>query len=517
MSKQIIFLALLSFLPHAIAQVLYNQAAYIPPQCYVKTQDSDEIYNPCFACHTESTAPNFINDGDTQLEYGFQDYSKRNRWTNLFKDRSKKIERISDVEIINYIRKSNYKDQSGKLLLDNSYLTKNKNWDLNRDGKWNGYIPDSYFRFDKDGFDLDNDNRYTGWRSYLYYPFPGLFVPSAGSFGDVLIRLPREFQLNIKGNFDVEIYKLNLAIVESLVKQVDVAIRETNESSLGIDLDGDNEIGIVNHIHFHQNAVDGSGMRYVGLAGILQESNKLKLAAGFFPLNTEFLHSVRYLDIDNENIVMSARFKELRYAKKVGWTDRNFHEKFSKAEAQERILYPQKLMTIPGNAEIGVFNGLGWKYQGFIEGKDGRLRPQSYEESMFCVGCHSAIGVLADSNFSFKRKVDHEKNLNDWGHWSQYKFQYIAEEVDERYKEYINKNKGLTDYRVKKIKNNEEIIDLFIPSEMEALQMNKSYKVIVDEQSFIKGRDANVIPIQTVHKVISDGQKTGITKPLVFK
>ena len=38
--------------------------------------------------------------------------------------------------------------------------------------------------------------------------------------------------------------------------------------------------------------------------------------------------------------------------------------------------------------------------------------------------------------------------------------------------------------------------------------MNKAYLSIVKEQSFNKGRDAHVKPLQNVHKEIKQGQST---------
>ena len=48
---------------------LSNPMAYIPPQCYTKTQDAaGVVHNPCFTCNVESRAPHHINDADLQTE-----------------------------------------------------------------------------------------------------------------------------------------------------------------------------------------------------------------------------------------------------------------------------------------------------------------------------------------------------------------------------------------------------------------------------------------------------------------
>jgi hypothetical protein len=54
----------------------------------------------------------------------------------------------------------------------------------------------------------------------------------------------------------------------------------------------------------------------------------------------------------------------------------------------------------------GISNGQGWIFQGFIEVGDGSLRPQSFDESLSCVGCHGGIGATTDSVFSLPRKLD---------------------------------------------------------------------------------------------------------------
>src|SRR5688572_625391 len=62
-----------------------NQSAFVPPQCYTKTLDAaGQAHNPCYTCHVESRAPNYINDPDVQLEYAFVPRARRNPWKNLF-------------------------------------------------------------------------------------------------------------------------------------------------------------------------------------------------------------------------------------------------------------------------------------------------------------------------------------------------------------------------------------------------------------------------------------------------
>ncbi len=102
---------------------------------------------------------------------------------------------------------------------------------------WKGYRPDCYFNFDEEGFDKDAEGSYTGWRAFRYYPFLGTFWPTNGSTDDVLIRLDTLFTLDENNTFDKEVYKLNLAIVEALVKQKEIAFEPGMDEDLyGVDL-----------------------------------------------------------------------------------------------------------------------------------------------------------------------------------------------------------------------------------------------------------------------------------------
>jgi len=82
-----------------------NPEAVIPSQCYTKTEG---ISNPCWTCHTSTNGTNSMGDQDLQKEYAFSDLGLTNHWENLFVDRSKVIEAISDAEILAYIRADNY-------------------------------------------------------------------------------------------------------------------------------------------------------------------------------------------------------------------------------------------------------------------------------------------------------------------------------------------------------------------------------------------------------------------------
>jgi len=406
-------------------RTLVNKAANIPSQCYTKTEDDNGvIHNPCFNCHISAKIPNYVDDWDFQEIYPFREYTLENHWTNLFKDRTQEISKIDDVSILNYIRENNYIGADGKLLLAEKLNNLSEEWDIDSDGKWDGYIPDCYFNFDNEGFDKNLDNEYTGWRAFGYYPFLGTFWPTNGSTDDVLIRLPEVFRENNDGQFDLDTYKVNLLIVESLIKQKDIKTDPIDESKYDVDLDKDGKIGIAYQITFEYDPINGKNMSYVGNAS---KQNEM-IAAGLYPVGTEFLHTVRYLDIDNNNSVkMSARLKELRYGKKVSWFSYSDHKLVYDQEMQDLRAFPDRLAVFIGDAERGLSNNRGWRYQGFIEDQKGELRPQTYEENLNCIGCHSSLGALADSTFVFQRKFENDTFQNGWFHWSQKGFEGIAE------------------------------------------------------------------------------------------
>ena len=61
----------------------------------------------------------------------------------------------------------------------------------------------------------------------------------------------------------------------------------------------------------------------------------------------------------------------------------------------------------------------------------------------------------------------------------------------------------------------DDITVLLFPSKERALALNKGYKAIVEEQSYIYGRDAHIKPMKHVYKVIKEGKVTGIKNPIV--
>jgi len=515
-------------------RALSNVTAYIPPQCYTATRDAaGRVHNPCYVCHLNSVPPNFIDDGDLQLSYAFQAPARVNPWTNLFRDRRDQIAEIGDDTILAYVRTDNYQAPDGGIALARTLASVPVAWDVDEDGTWGGFVPDCRFDFDAEGFDRRADGRATGWRAFAYYPFPGTFWPTNGSMGDVAIRLPEMFRRDAGGTEDIAVYKLNLAIVEAVVRRREVSIDATDERRHGVDLDRDGTLGEARVVAYDWAPLEGREMSYVGAAREAQARGEVHLAGGLFPEGTEFLHSVRYLDVDDDGgITLAARMKELRYARKDFWQTYADLEEMVMAEIRERRGQPDRPRQVLGDAEHGVANGMGWTFQGFIEDADGDLRPQSYEESVFCVGCHGGAGVTTDAIFSFARRFGPEAFQGGWYHWSQRGLKGVPERrrADGRgeYSVYLERNGAGDEFR-----GNAEVLARFFaadgtlrpdraalladdvtvllhPSRARALALNKAYKLIVEEQSFALGRDALPTPAVHVHKRLDPDQPTGI-------
>jgi Tol biopolymer transport system component len=507
------------------SKTLSNQAPYLPPQCYTKTVlTNGEALNPCYTCHTRGFRPDFTNDNDLQLEYAFPDYAEENHWTNLLKDRSQAQFQISDDEILSYIRTSNYLNEEKQILLAMELASLPEGWDYDGDGSWSGYIPDCYFNFANDGFDQDPLGAYTGWRALAYYPFPATHWPSNGDYADVLIRLPEAFQMRDQV-FDLETYKINLAIVEALIKKEDVNIPPTDETLYQVDLDKDGTLSTAEKIVYDWAPTEGRNMEYVGDAKLQLAKGDVHLAAGLYPEGTEFLNTLHYVDVtEGGAVTMAKRLKEIRYGRKIRWLTYADLETTAMDEIKERDDFPDRLTLPIGNMEDGVTNGIGWVFQGFIEDANGDLRPQTFEETASCIGCHGGIGATTDSTFAMARKLDSREFQNGWYHWAQKdlsglnepKAEFRRAGVQYEYSYYLMYARAGDEFR-----SNEEVIEAFFdddgilkqemaeklhgdisillyPSSERALALNKTYKQIVQEQSYAQGRSSQVATKETV-------------------
>lgn len=525
---------------HLTADRLLNKTPYLLPQCYTDPVDDLGTYNPCYACHTESKEPNYFSDIDVQLAYNMPEPGVKHSWMNVYKDRTQAISNISDEEILRYVRQDNYLGEDGRITLADKLNEVPAEWDRNKNGQWDGYIPDVYFDFNDAGFDLSPAGQPTGWRVFAYYPFLGTFMPTNGSTDDVLIRLPEAFRELEAGVYDQETYLINLAIVESMVKEQDVRIPQVDETRYGVDLNKDGELTTASVIRYDWAPLKNIHMSYVGQARSLLEQGKVHLAARLYPEGTEFVHTVRYVDVDDSGKAgISPRMKELRYGRKESWRNYFKLQRYVEKEEKERHDFPERTKQVIGNMEEGLIVAQGWVYQGFIEDKEGELRPQSYEENYFCVGCHTGIGVTTDTTFAFPRKFKAEGTYKDgWYHWMEKGFDNIPDSVREdghgEYAYYLEHNPTGNEFRTndevkakffnadgsKKAgafaKLESDISYLLLPTKERALMLNKAYRVIVEEQSFTEGRDAVVRPMDIVQKEVQLNGPTGIKEVLSY-
>lgn len=428
------------------APVLTNRAPYIPVQCYAKTKRDNHVSNSCATCHRASQEPNYVSDEDVQTRRSFPAYATENHWTNALHPPAPM--ELDDASTLAYVRKSNYEG-----------------------------FNDCAFNPDADGWDRNARGELTGWRSYAYVPLPGAFWPTnGGSMGDAYIRLP----VALRG----EHYAVNLAIAEAMMRRTDVAIAPTDEKTINLDLDGDGKRGIAKRVKYRFP----NDLHYVG-------DNASKAVAGLMPQGTEIMHSLRYLDVVDGVARPAARMKEVRYMRKDRRLSYAELDLRAKREAREKEQNPDELRTIFGDENRGIGTGTGWTMKGLIEAADGSLRPQSFEETAACIGCHSGIGATTDSTFSFARKTA-------WGPQALGKIDtapyFAAVGAGDDY--------GIND----ELKRDPTRV---IPSPPRALALDRAYLAIVRAQSYIKGRDVFLAP-PNVEKNVAQDAPTGITTPL---
>lgn len=481
--------------------VLTNQEAPIPPQCYTRTEGQ---HNPCYTCHqaydrsnTNLPRANQLDDGGLQGDYLFSDEGMSNHWQNLFTDRSQWLDKISDEQIIEYVNQDNY--SALPAALENS--------------GWQGFIPDlKHYAYANAAFlptGIARDG--SGWVAFNYKPFPGTFWPTNGSTDDVLIRLPKEFR-QLAGTEDSRVYLINLSLLEAAIKQLDqIDIPPSNEIALGVDLDGNGALAKNTSVLLKRE-------RYIG------DASNITIAAQQYPQGTEFMHSVRYVGVtEGGDIYVPPRMKELRYMKKImELAPYVISSQYARERKEKRL---DQLPSFIDHANQGMENGYGWLVQGFIEDYDGKLRPQSHEETFACMGCHAAVGVTIDQTFSFARKVTGTKgwkyidlkgmpdaaNISEPGGEIRNYLQRAGggsefRENDEMLARWYKDDGSLDDAKI----SGADVYSLITPSKARALSLNKAYTQIVRQQSYIYGRDANWQAGRNVFKEIDDS-----TSPLM--
>ena len=473
-------------------KLIGNVDAGVPPQCYTRTGSAS---NPCWVCHTSRNGRNQTDDWELQRRYAFSEQGLTNHWTNLFADRRSGIAAIGDAEILGYIRQDNYAALRPALLARADF---------------HGWVPDLDYAqgFDAEGFARDGSD----WRAFRYKPFPGTFWPTNGSTDDVLLRLPAPFRTDAAGKPSRAVYKANLAILEAAMAVPDTvadtrlsrAIAPVDETAAGLDLDGDGRIA-------------GSATRIRGLpAHYAGAAATIPVLRYDYPQGTEFLHSVRYVDPDAPER-MSARFKEVRYAVKSFQLNEETRQWRYREEAQEQAVGGRPHYS--GTSFSGQTNAFGWRLQGYIEDAAGRLRLQSREEQLYCMGCHTGIGVTVDQSFALPRKVP---GAAGWGPQSLAGIRDVpqAGSTEPEILRYFRRVGAGDEFRANseifqrffpvgkldtaKVRRARDLRELILPSRERALALDKAYLLIVREQSYIHGRDAVLTPAQNVHRQLEN-------------
>jgi len=478
-----------SVLPKSVASIR-NPEAVIPPQCYTKTEQQ---HNSCYTCHQSheyGSRPNVIQDQGLQGDYDFSEIGETNHWSNLFVDRSAEVAAISDAEITGYVEQDNYSILRSRL----------------QDQGWQGYLPDlenlnlAAEAFEQDGFAKDG----SGWVAFNYKPLPSTFWPTNGSTDDVFIRLPEMFRKDAWGNYNKVAYQANLAIVEAAIKGMDsITVAGLNEHDLGMDLNGDSMIGIIDEIKMPNY--------YVGAA------ETIETVAFLYPEGTEFLHSVRYIGVNDQGeIYVPQRMKELRYMRKNRFLSATQLASLYGNEHQEKV--DGNLPAYPDAGDWGLDNKFGWQISGFIENANGELRVQNNEENFICMGCHTSIGATIDQTFAFPRKVD---GAAGWGYINLKGMidAPVKGESEGEILQYLRRVCGGDEFRQNMemserffssgcevdeaaVNAAADVYGLITPSAERALALNKAYRMIVEQQSFNKGRDASVTPAINVYDSI---------------
>lgn len=484
--------------------LMFNREAPVPPQCYT---DSGSEHNPCYVCHQNNIPgrENKQNDRQLQEAYSFSDEGLTNHWSNLFEDRSARVNAISDAQILDWIDDDNYSELAGRL----------------QAAGFTGWIPDldnleeAAAAFDQYGLALDG----SWWVAFSYKPLPSTFWPTSGATDDVMIRLAPPFWKLADGSDSVDLYRANLALVEANIKgRTRMGSLPIDEVAINIDVNDDGQLDSgVTEVVITANRQSGSSGTFNYYLGMAQMYD---IIPSIFPVGTEFLHTVRYVGVDAAgNISNARRMKEVRYMKRYIQSRQFQLDHWYEEEAldKEQGLLPHW----DDHGHNGLAKAFGWEVTGFIEAYDGRLRWNTFEENAFCMGCHSSVGSTIDKTFSFGRKRDGAAG------WSYINLKGMPEvpnmgETQGEVFTYLQRVGGGSEFRSNPelearfyladgvtlntvaVASAKDVYDLITPSRERALALNKAYKVIVEDQDFIFGRDATATPPQRVLPMVDN-------------
>lgn len=427
-----------------------NPYPHIPAQCYIETSRGTQ--NACQFCHTNGAYDSRLGNnlpqagaspriGNLQLDYSFAPFDSTtilsvvNNWENtLAPERLREAVAALDIDPARWDMETYIRQDNWQAAFDKRGGETQQPYSSNAENSFRVFpgLSPTDLPADSDGFVRSQeasrgfffDNGWvTGWRAVNFVPY-GIFSPMTGSVSGIYIRLPEKFMKNAAGDYDLEIYKQNLNLLE-------LAIQDRLPSEQGV--------------------------YYTGLA------HDVAVHRGSYPVGTEFAHPLHYVDVDadgsNPDIspfpgTRAKRVKEIRYMYKWKAFD---HDDFRPGDKEEGL-------PVYGNGEQGwVDNGVGWYLAGFIEDADGALRPQNLEELTQCIGCHSGVartelggsftsgtGNTIDSTWALPRKLPGELGWQEMNYLG-----YIASEdaADDETPgianmgDPINRNEGKGEYR----------------------------------------------------------------------
>jgi hypothetical protein len=414
----------------ALYKPSFNEDPAIPVQCWIETGYGTQ--NACKYCHsnylTEIKHGNNFPIGEDQILYSFQSPNlNRINWENVIYPQN--IDRRlaqqgtsipSSEDNLRYVRTDNWRSayrsarQAGDLSWNNlkqenyplqlfpalnpNHLYPNKTDDPTDSGA-HGFI-------DPEGFVRDEKGEPTGWRAVNFFPY-AIFTPLTGSVSGIYIRLPELFRTN-NGIVSLDIYRKNLDILEKNIKN-----------------------------------------RSLATATYLGDAAGVPVEKGFYPVGTEFAHPLHYVDLraDGESGrvldgvrrnkavdyefpgTRSKRVKEIRYMYK--WKTVTLDDIGEKKSDEEPFVY--------GKAWKGwIDNHSGWILAAYIENREGQLRPQTTEELLQCLGCHSSVGNTIDAVWSFQRKLEGPEGWQEMNYG-----QYDSRRPNEtRLRDYLNETAG---------------------------------------------------------------------------